>query len=431
MRRIVALALPFALVLTVIPVVGALAESRTLYLDGDGVPKASMTTSSPGGSLRNHDSGRDSDPGLTVKKGGSGAGESDSTKYQMWVAPAEAMELDGPVSLTFWSTMKDFEDDKKGSVRAFLLDCNPAGNDCDTIDAANKTDNPWSPSEDWTAKTISFGPTTYSLAEGRSLAVKIIVRGNSDDDIWFAYDAAAYPSRLTFEIVAPPTTTTTTTTTLAPTTTTTTTTTVPPTTTTTTTAPPPTTTTTAPPTTTTTTTAPPPTTTTTVPPTTTSTPPPTTTTTTTTTVAPQTTTTTAVPTTTTTTQPGESDIDDDVATATTQPPNDPVAIEEQPETPGDPEFDAAMTAVSDSVDQLRDDGRTMSSELFEGLDVVIPPLVAGALLSPLILLEALVSAFVATGRDLVLPTLILLALALWMANDLRRHRRRSKGAANG
>ncbi len=407
MRRTVALALPFALVLTVIPVVGALAESRTLYLDGDGVPKASLTAGGPGGSLRNHDSGRNSDPGLTLKKGGSGAGESDATKYQMWVAAAGELNLDGPVTLTFWSAMKDFEDDKKGSVRAFLLDCNGAGNDCDTIDAANRTDNPWSPSEDWTAKTISFGPVKYSLPAGRALAVKIIVRDNSNDDIWFAYDAAAYPSRLTFEVGTAATTTTTT---LAPTTTTTTST--PPTTTTTTTTLPPTTTTTTSPPTTTTTTVPPTTTTTTVPPTTT------------TTIAPQTATTVTPTTTTTTTQPTESDPDDNVATATTQPPVDP-------EGPPTPQFDAAMTAVSDAVDPSRDGGRTMSAELFEGLDVVIPPLVVGALLSPLMLLEALVGAFVATGRDLILPALILLALALWMANDLRRHRRSSERATNG
>ena len=90
-----------------------------------------------------------------------------------------------------------------------------------------------------------------------------------------------------------------------------------------------------------------------------------------------------------------------------------------------------MTAVSDAKDQPGDGAQSMSAELFEGLDVVIPPLVASALLSPLILLEALVGAFVATGRDLILPGLILLMLALWMARDLRRNRNRLERAPDG
>ncbi len=90
-----------------------------------------------------------------------------------------------------------------------------------------------------------------------------------------------------------------------------------------------------------------------------------------------------------------------------------------------------MTAVFEAADQTTDEGRTMSAELFEGLDVVIPPVVATALLSPLLLVEALLSAFVATGRDLILPGLLLLGVALWMANDLRRSRRQSEEPADG
>ena len=90
-----------------------------------------------------------------------------------------------------------------------------------------------------------------------------------------------------------------------------------------------------------------------------------------------------------------------------------------------------MTAVFEATYQATDEGRTMSAELFEGLDVVIPPVVATALLSPLVLVEALLSAFVATGRDLILPGLLLLAVALWMANDLRRSRRQSEEPADG
>ena len=38
------------------------------------------------------------------------------------------------------------------------------------------------------------------------------------------------------------------------------------------------------------------------------------------------------------------------------------------------------------------------------------------------LVEAILGAFVETGRDLLVPGVILLALAVWMVRDLRRSR---------
>ncbi len=102
--------------------------------------------------------------------------------------------------------------------------------------------------------------------------------------------------------------------------------------------------------------------------------------------------------------------------------------------PGDPEsdpnsfhvhFDVAMTALpgKDNADGGSNvEAHSMSSAIFEGLDVVIPPLAAVAILSPLMIVEALLYAFVETGRELVIPSVLLLAASIWMFYDTRRER---------
>ncbi|MDX2467480.1 MAG: hypothetical protein QNL12_09210 [Acidimicrobiia bacterium] len=388
------------LVIAAFPSVAAQAESQSLYLDGNGAPSASLSTTAPtSSSLANHDSQRNDDPGLTVQKGGKTSTESDPTKHQRWTGPSGGLTLDGPVSFTFWSAMKDFTVDKKGAVLAYLLDCTETGSDCEEIDFVTEISNPWNPSGSWTSKTLSFGNVDYTIAAGRVLVLKVVVRDNSDDDMWFAYDSAAYPSSLSLELAAAPPTTTTTLGPPPPTTTTT----VTSTTTTTTTAPgptPPTTTTIVAPITTTAIVAPVAPTTTTLPTvrTTTTTPP----TTTTTTVAPDSTTTTSLP--------------ESITSTTTTP------TEAEPETP---DLDIAMAALpgdDDSANGVGSEPQTMSGALFEGLDVVIPPLAAAAILSPLMILEALVGAFVETGRELFIPSVLLLAASIWMFHDTRRDR---------
>ncbi|MEX1093741.1 MAG: hypothetical protein WEF28_11365 [Acidimicrobiia bacterium] len=220
--------------------------ASVLYLKSPGVPTAALSASAPtAGSLPNYDPGRDDEPGLLLAKGDNGWQEHDHVKHQLWVAPAGAMSIDGGVSIEFWSAMKDMDDDKKGVIGAYLLECNPAGNNCALIGQGSSQKNPWSNSGSWVRRVIDFGHIDHDIPSGRALALKITVGNNSDDDMWLAYDTTSFPSAL---VINGSTTTTTTTTTAPPTTTTTaaptTTTTAPPTTTTTT---PPTTTTTEPP----------------------------------------------------------------------------------------------------------------------------------------------------------------------------------------
>lgn len=420
LRDVGALVLPIALVLVIFPPLAAMASPQTYYLDGDGIPIASLATASPTGSLVNHDPARDSDPGLVLKKTNRGSAETDATKYQLWLSPSGDLDLDGTASFTFWSAMKDFNQERAGGVNAYLLDCPATGTSCSVIDSASSAANPWNPGGSWVSRTLSFGVVTYTIASDRRLGLKITVDATaSNDSMWIAYDAGSYPSRLTVDLAVATTTTTSTTTT----TTTTTTTIAPIPTTTTTTEPPPTptTTTTAPPgstTTTTTTTTPGGTTTTTGPGVTTTSAAPGTTTTPTTTAAPTTSATTGPP-------PGEESPGVDSTTTTqapgivAQPGKDP-----PPPEPTSAEHDAAMTALPTIANSNSAVGqRGMSAALFDDLEVVIPPLVASAILSPLVLFEALIGAFVETGRDLVFPGILLLLVAGWMGNDLRRQRR--------
>ena len=352
------------------PINVAVAAAESLYLTGTGVPEASLSVKPPSaGTLPNYDPGRDDSPGLTLKKTDEGANEADPTKYQIWIAPSTGVVLDGKASFSFWSAMKDFDESKKGEVEAYLLECAPSGSDCTTIDSGSILRGQWSAgSPAWVSRTIQFGSVSHAVPVGRSLAVKVVVGDHSDDDVWFAYGVANYPSLLTIT----PATTPTTTTTSLPTTTTTT---APPATTTTTT-PPTTTTTTAPPTTTTTTTAP-----------------------------PTTTTTTAPPTTTTTTAPsvGAS------GASGGQPSSD---------APSDITL-AALLDPAEAATFRSEVNSSISGDFLEGLDLVVSPPIATALLSPFLVLEAFARALSDAGEAMVLPGLLLAFGVLYLSNEAR------------
>jgi hypothetical protein len=177
----------------------AASASTVLYLKGDGVPLGSLSPAPPvAASLANHDPLRDSRPGLLVARGGDGIDESNPARYQQWIAPATGVTLDGPLSLVLWGSVRDHQSAIRGVVEAFLLGCDPSGADC-TLIAENRRDvADWSGGlGSWTEHAIGFGHVTYTVPPDRSLAVRITVAAHSGDDMWFAYDAQDYPSRLT------------------------------------------------------------------------------------------------------------------------------------------------------------------------------------------------------------------------------------------
>ena len=172
------------------PPTGDTASHAVLPFDGT-VPTASV--------LYNYDSDRDSDDGLVLAKSGPGLSETDLTKYQIW-SVLGPINLNGSTTLTLWSAIKSFDTTKRGVVLAALLDCAVDGSDCNTITTGSLDHNPWDSagSGTWVEKTMDLGAVTYTIAADRTLRVKIVVRANSGDNMWFAYDTTSYDSHLQF-----------------------------------------------------------------------------------------------------------------------------------------------------------------------------------------------------------------------------------------
>ena len=147
--------------------------------------------------LYNYDVDRDDDSGLLIAKGGSGADESDPTKYQAWrtLAFDGAVVIEGDAKVHLWSGMKDFGVGLAGVVTVYLRDCD--GWDCVELGSDTLTDENWQGGSNfWRLKTFSVPVGTYTLAPGRSLELVVVVDASSDDDMWFAYDINPYKSRL-------------------------------------------------------------------------------------------------------------------------------------------------------------------------------------------------------------------------------------------
>ena len=175
------------------------ADPGIFYLKSEAVPQASLSSTAPTATiLPNYDPGRDSSPGILVKKDVAGLGQADPVKYQLWVAGAGSASLDGPASLDLWAAVKDFSSVSRGVIDAGLFDCAADGSDCNLIQSARVDLDPFSLSGDWTYVSFDFGSVTYAVAPTRSLAVKVVVDAASDQDMWFAYDTTVQPSRLRF-----------------------------------------------------------------------------------------------------------------------------------------------------------------------------------------------------------------------------------------
>lgn len=204
-----------AVVVLTIPRV-ARAANVDLFLGGESVPSASMSSSTPpGGPLPNFDPGRDDEQGLLLSKSNGGVNESDPTKYQQWEYDVSGLTL-SVSNFTIWGAPQDFESAKTVTFGTYLMDC---GSTCSLLDTATATITNGST---WRQATTALSANDRSFAAGHSLVVKIVVLDSSDADMWFAYGTSSYDAHLKVNTAAPATTTSTTsTTTTAPTTTTT------------------------------------------------------------------------------------------------------------------------------------------------------------------------------------------------------------------
>jgi hypothetical protein len=147
--------------------------------------------------LPNYDTNQDSQPGRLIKKGGNGANESDLSKYQNWVsAPmTSALTINGQVKVTFFSAMKDFGQNKRGSVNVFLRSVN--GSTATVLCQGTLTQNAWqSGIAGWVEKELTFNCANKVVPVGQKLEVKIVVASGSGDDMWFAYDTFGQSTRI-------------------------------------------------------------------------------------------------------------------------------------------------------------------------------------------------------------------------------------------
>jgi hypothetical protein len=147
--------------------------------------------------LYNYDTDRDAFPALVIARGGGGADEDDSTKYQAWRTPVfdSSLVVDGDVLVSLWTGTKEFDATKRGAVTVYLRDFD--GSTYVTLGGSTHTDATWQDgSPSWVLEEfhISVGPRTVAL--GHSLELKVIVEASSDDDMWFAYDTVNYKSQV-------------------------------------------------------------------------------------------------------------------------------------------------------------------------------------------------------------------------------------------
>ena len=94
---------------------------------GDTVSHTVLTidkSSSTETTLYNYDTDRDTAAGLLIQKGGTGPGEGDPLKHQVWRTGAlgSAMAISGDVTIDFWAALKDFNQSASGEVTLYLRD---------------------------------------------------------------------------------------------------------------------------------------------------------------------------------------------------------------------------------------------------------------------------------------------------------------------
>jgi len=176
-------------------------------------PKLPLSASAgpTNGGLPNYDIDRDGAPGLLLQEAIPGLGEqlaeTDPAKFQLWSYTMQSdTQLSGNARVTLYGAMKDMAANKNARVRVFLLDCTTttsAGADCSTIAIGTVTRRPWSTTPDtWVGFTAFLGDVDYPMSGGRALVLKLVVGGaESEDDMWFAYDASGFVS--TLRILAP------------------------------------------------------------------------------------------------------------------------------------------------------------------------------------------------------------------------------------
>ncbi len=179
-------------------------DDLTLYLHND--PEGQDTTDQEFQPMRtevptqttlpNYDTNADGDAGLRLKKGANGLFDGDRNKIQRWRYTAPADTPIASAQIVFHSAVKAFAQGKGGTVTWHLRHCNASGSDCVELARQDVTASDWQAgSTTFVERTTGFGTISAVVPAGRVLEV-VTYSMTFDDDLWFAYDTAAQPSRL-------------------------------------------------------------------------------------------------------------------------------------------------------------------------------------------------------------------------------------------
>jgi hypothetical protein len=139
----------------------------------------------------------DGNPGLTVAESGGDLGETDPSLFEVWTyAPAEPLELDGPMFLELWSTIAHFTTGVTGHVVAGVYDCSVAvPTDCTLLAAADAHTRNWNMGvADWGLRTFNLGSVQWTVNTGHRIVMKLLFK---HEDTWVAM-TADYPTRFVF-----------------------------------------------------------------------------------------------------------------------------------------------------------------------------------------------------------------------------------------
>ncbi len=139
--------------------------------------------------LPNYDTDRNQDPGLTIKRSSTNAGEPKADEIQRWRLKFHKtnVQISTNAKLTFSAAMQGFEKDKYGKIWAALVDVDADGNAVKVIAKKFVENNNWGNS--WKSVDINFQNETFVMPAGHSLEIAITVDPASAKDMLVGFGA--------------------------------------------------------------------------------------------------------------------------------------------------------------------------------------------------------------------------------------------------
>ena len=165
------------------------------YYMGSGVhsPNISFFTPAVPPAIPLPDYDFDGNPGRTIATGGN-ATSSDPTEYHEWalMSGVSGLDLQGPTTLTLWSSAADFDINDDVHPEWWIQDCDATGTVCTDLVNSDLHVDEWNGgTAAFVSRTIDLGHLDTTILPGRMLKIRLVVNHN---DLWVAYGTAAYPS---------------------------------------------------------------------------------------------------------------------------------------------------------------------------------------------------------------------------------------------